>query len=318
MALYRCAACGSPNVVTDIQKEGYDYVKGAIGTAILGAGGAVAGINGKTARVFKCPDCGLSMSNPMPDAIKAIIDLGVMSADARKNLVLQGSPIEWNFLKSKYMNIERGPADEIEASRSALMEEMRNTKYTLEWQLALDYTSTEGKEILERARPVFDAEYSALLEQFTKKRISENEAKKAKDEEKLLVLREKQSQLKAELSSLGLFKFARKKEIDAKLTKLKDDIEYQEILVNAWSEDPMYNQTEVEHSALVVAAVKATGFALREHHIEAIAKAYGVPCLKGIHAIHSANSIGYAGIKAIEYEGPAKKKSFELYITLEH
>lgn len=31
MALYRCAACGSPNVVTDTQIGGlkYDYLKGA-------------------------------------------------------------------------------------------------------------------------------------------------------------------------------------------------------------------------------------------------------------------------------------------------
>ena len=45
MALYRCAACGSPNVVTDTQIGGlkYDYLKGAVGTAILGAGGAAAG-----------------------------------------------------------------------------------------------------------------------------------------------------------------------------------------------------------------------------------------------------------------------------------
>ena len=44
MALYRCAACGSPNVVTDTQIGGlkYDYLKGAVGTAILGAGGAAA------------------------------------------------------------------------------------------------------------------------------------------------------------------------------------------------------------------------------------------------------------------------------------
>ena len=46
MALYRCAACGSPNVVTDTQIGGlkYDYLKGAVGTAILGAGGAAAGL----------------------------------------------------------------------------------------------------------------------------------------------------------------------------------------------------------------------------------------------------------------------------------
>ena len=55
MALYRCAACGSPNVVTDTQIGGleYDYLKGAVGTAILGAGGAAAGIKNQRQQVFK-------------------------------------------------------------------------------------------------------------------------------------------------------------------------------------------------------------------------------------------------------------------------
>lgn len=111
MALYRCAACGSPNVVEDIQKEGYDYVKGAIGTVVLGVGGAVAGINGKTKKVYKCPDCGLTLSEPMSFETKTLIDIGVSAPSSRKNLQLLGVPIDWETLTHKYKNIENGSVD---------------------------------------------------------------------------------------------------------------------------------------------------------------------------------------------------------------
>ena len=115
MALYRCAACGSPNVVTDTQIGGlkYDYLKGAVGTAILGAGGAAAGIKNQQQQVFKCPDCGMTLSYAMPEEIKQVIDLGVMSLNARAHLKLRGSPIEWEYLTSKFKNIEFGGADEL-------------------------------------------------------------------------------------------------------------------------------------------------------------------------------------------------------------
>ena len=50
MSLYRCAACGSPNVVKDSQAGGvsFNYKKGIVGTVVLGAGGAAAGIENKT------------------------------------------------------------------------------------------------------------------------------------------------------------------------------------------------------------------------------------------------------------------------------
>jgi len=112
MALYRCAACGSPNVVTDTHKEGYDYVKGAIGTVVLGVGGAVAGINGKTKRVYKCPDCGLTLNDPMPFEIKTLIDMGTMSISARENLKLNGVKYDWDLLKNRYKNIEHSRVDE--------------------------------------------------------------------------------------------------------------------------------------------------------------------------------------------------------------
>ena len=119
MALYRCAACGSPNVVVGSQKEGYDYVKGAIGTFVLGAGGAVAGVNGKSKRVFKCPDCGLTLDSPMSNEIKVMIDLGLMSEAARNNLTLSGVKIDWNTLTGKYKNIEKSYVDEQIAEKAA-------------------------------------------------------------------------------------------------------------------------------------------------------------------------------------------------------
>lgn len=107
MALYRCAACGSPNVVTDTQKEGYDYVKGAIGTVVLGAGGAAAGINGKKKQVYKCPDCGLTLNEPMPMEIKTAIDIGVSLPSKRKDLKVAGVVVGWDVLVRKYKNIEK-------------------------------------------------------------------------------------------------------------------------------------------------------------------------------------------------------------------
>ena len=110
MGLYRCAACGSPNVVTDTQTGGikYDFVKGAIGTIALGAGGAAAGIKNQQQRVFKCPDCGVTLTYPMPEEIKQAIDLGVMSPAARKQTFVGNSLFTWEYLTQTYKNIESG------------------------------------------------------------------------------------------------------------------------------------------------------------------------------------------------------------------
>lgn len=112
MSRYRCSACGSPNVVVDYENGGYSYSKGIVGTVVFGAPGAVAGINGKTKQVFKCPDCGLTLSSPMSDEIKLMIDLGIASKAARNNLTLNGSKIDWTTLTKKYKNIEKSYVDE--------------------------------------------------------------------------------------------------------------------------------------------------------------------------------------------------------------
>ena len=60
MALYRCKVCGSPKVVQTTQTGGitYNFAKGLVGQAVLGLGGAVAGLESKTETVYACPDCG--------------------------------------------------------------------------------------------------------------------------------------------------------------------------------------------------------------------------------------------------------------------
>ena len=315
MALYRCAACGSPNVVTDTQKEGYDYVKGAIGTAILGTGGAVAGVNGKTKRVYKCPDCGLTMNSPMPDEIKTLIDIGVMDVDARKRLSLRGTPMEWDFLKRKYKNIENGVADEIAASREAFKDELRNTKYSLEWQLEFDYASEEGKALLESLRPVFEAEYTRMMEEADEQVVAKKQQEKAKELERLQEFRNKQSRLNAELSSLGWFKNARKKEIQAELAKVEEFIQLQETIAGNADKVSSTDRIMAEYVAIVVAALKATGFALRGKQIEEIAKSYNVSCLNGSRAISCVGSSDIVGVATKRYEGNAK--STELYVVLE-
>lgn len=116
MSLYRCAACGSPNVIKDRQNAGikYDYVKGAVGTLVLGAGGAVAGITNNTSDVFVCPDCGARLTEPMPDSIKSLIEIGLLSKEARDHLSIGGATVYWQTLKQQYKNIEEGVADRIE------------------------------------------------------------------------------------------------------------------------------------------------------------------------------------------------------------
>ncbi len=118
MPLYRCAACGSPNVISEIKKENdgikYNYLKGAVGTVLLGTGGAVAGVGNSTkiVEVFRCPDCGLTLDRPMAPEICAIIDQGASHPELRESLTLRGMDMPWSFWKTKYKNIEIGAEPE--------------------------------------------------------------------------------------------------------------------------------------------------------------------------------------------------------------
>ena len=108
MGLYRCAACGSPNVMTDTQANGvnYNYLKGAVGTVLLGVGGAAAGIASQQQTVYKCPDCGMVLAYPMSATLADLIDIGVMYPKARSHLKIMNVNVPWEFIEKKYKNID--------------------------------------------------------------------------------------------------------------------------------------------------------------------------------------------------------------------
>ena len=140
MSIFRCAACGSKNVSTDTEFAGitYNYVKSTVGTALLGVGGAAAGISNKEQTVYKCSDCGITLSYPMPEEIKKLIDTGVDFPDRRDSLYIQGSFMPWSLLKEKYKNIEFGYADKVleERSTEEKKEELQGITLLKEWGTA--------------------------------------------------------------------------------------------------------------------------------------------------------------------------------------
>ena len=82
MSLYRCAVCGSPNVVKIEKNDGFSYSKALAGTVVFGTVGAVAGINGKKSYAYSCPDCGTTLPQPMDSVTKEKIDLVMTNPDA--------------------------------------------------------------------------------------------------------------------------------------------------------------------------------------------------------------------------------------------
>ena len=279
MALYRCAACGSPNVVTDTQIGGlkYDYLKGAVGTAILGAGGAAAGIKNQQQQVFKCPDCGQTLTYAMPEEVKQLIDLGVMSLNARQRLTLRGTPIEWEFLKNKYKNIEHGVADDIAISREEEKNARKNEEGSLDWQVNLDYTSAEGKAYLDERKAMLDKEMARLSPKFSREAILEqrqNERRK-----KLQKYLEQRKQLQGELDSLGFFKRAEKEKLRKKLAENQKEIDYYNT-PNEMDEEELKVKIHVEkYKMSVYAVIKVVGWALTATQIQDILKYYGLPTL---------------------------------------
>ncbi len=223
MSLYRCAACGSPNVVTDTQVGGikYNYLKGAVGTVALGVGGAAAGITSEKQQVFKCPDCGTTLTYSMDAEMKNLIDFGVMSADARQNLKYCGIPVSWKFISSKYKNIEDGIANQEEKERASNIESICK-------QLEID-TSEEAQNSRNEFKDEYRKEYESLLPVFVEWGKSKNDVKIKQEEEKKKQISEMQDsivKLEHEYSSLGIFKGARKKEIEKEINRLKNSVSY--------------------------------------------------------------------------------------------
>lgn len=258
MALYRCAACGSPNVVMDKQTAGikYDYVKGVIGTVILGAGGATAGITNQTQTVYKCPDCGITLTYPMPPEFQAIIDVGVLDADAREKITYQGMPFPWEAFVAKYKNVESGPADE-EIKRRKAKEEKRKADevaYVEELaevilkgakkpapiaadvdklQQAWELLNKDKLDARNAAIEAATAEIESKVVEYVKK-----ESAKCDDlMSKIQSLQQEIEDLRLQRQKAGIFKASLKKELDQKITAANEKLakasnEVQEIVGN--------------------------------------------------------------------------------------
>lgn len=253
MALHRCAACGSPNVVTDTQAGGisYNYKKGVVGTVVLGAGGAVAGIENKTQTVYKCADCGMVLSYPMDAETKNVIDLGVRHAEARENLKLYGISVSWDFLKNKYTNIEEGFADEMIRMRNESEAQLRKMTtdfiagQVLEklnaiqadliayekgidnydelqqaWEQASKSVLLNREKALDEAVASLNADIKQQLEQVKTAAMDSNRKLAAKEQS----LTAEKEMLTIKLSSLGLFKFAEKKATQSRIEEIEKEL----------------------------------------------------------------------------------------------
>ena len=77
----RCMYCGSANIAFIEKNEGYSFKKGLAGVAMFGNVGAVAGINGKTKKIYHCSACGMDQSQPM----LPIVENGISDALAAEN-----------------------------------------------------------------------------------------------------------------------------------------------------------------------------------------------------------------------------------------
>lgn len=237
MALYRCAACGSPNVVTDTQKEGYDFVKGAVGTIVLGVGGAAAGVNGKTKKVFKCAACGLTLSYAMPQSLKIAIDIGVASVDARAHLTVDGTPVFWDYLTEKYPNIEQGTAC-VEAEKSSQEDAEQDVSgATIQRLKYADYFKAHHDDIIkyrELIKPVYERkhrvweletekiqslrqkEFDSIISSETEKRIQSRETAYASavgtHSAERAACEKNKAEAEATLAKLGVFEVGKKME----------------------------------------------------------------------------------------------------------
>ena len=253
MALHRCAACGSPNVATDTQAGGisYNYKKGVVRTVVLGAGGAVAGIENKTQTVYKCADCGMVLSYPMDAETKNVIDLGVRHAEARENLKLYGISVSWDFLKNKYKNIEEGFADEMIRMRNESEAQLRKMTtdfiagQVLEklnaiqadliayekgidnydelqqaWEQASKSVLLNREKALDEAVASLNADIKQQLEQVKTAAMDSNRKLAAKEQS----LTAEKEMLTIKLSSLGLFKFAEKKATQSRIEEIEKEL----------------------------------------------------------------------------------------------
>ena len=152
MSMYRCAACGSSHVVVDTKKEGFSVGKAVVGTAVFGAGGAVMGVNGKEKLYYHCAACGQTLSYPMQDFQKDIIDR-YLSNPAKYSSLLEDQKkhypnIEWDKNVSTETNVSTKTNERL--SESDLANEIWN--YYIRTQTPYISIQTLGSEVIKNNR----------------------------------------------------------------------------------------------------------------------------------------------------------------------
>lgn len=243
MVKYRCAACGSPKVMVDVEADGisYDYKKGFVGTVVFGTGGAVAGIESNRHQVYKCPECGVSLSYPMQEPYKSVIDIGVDNLGARDSLQIYGLRVRWERLKQQYPNIEDGYAEKEIAWRAA------NEKATLEaladaWNDDVIHAkmSVSELEIEEsiwmqknaKVKTWRDEAITTALEAKNKecereivKRKQEHESEIDNLNRKSKQLHRKIEELTGKIQTLNVFQFSTKKKLNEEIENIRVEIQ---------------------------------------------------------------------------------------------
>ena len=239
MSLFRCAACGSPRVVTDIETEGYSLVKGAVGVALLGVGGAVAGINGKKKTVYKCPDCGVTLSYPMDFKLKTLIDIGVMSGGTCTELNLDGVNIAWSTLTSRYKNIESVSVTSVNHSVGKVTEEKsadtiyKENENRIKYEIAKREHKAEREAWEDLCLEHKDVVYALALEKIKAYGLELEKKESAELDslnKEIADISSEIESVKVTISKLGLFAFKESKQLKAELASLqarKDELEEQ-------------------------------------------------------------------------------------------
>ncbi len=100
MSLYRCAVCGSSNVVPETKQEGYNKKKGIMGMAMFGLGGAVAGTSGNVVVYYHCAACGHTLNRCMSEMDKKFLEQYLLEPTKAANVNMLRN------YKKQYPNIE--------------------------------------------------------------------------------------------------------------------------------------------------------------------------------------------------------------------
>lgn len=245
MSLFRCVECGSPNIRKETQNGPikYDYVKGAVGTVLLGVGGAAAGIKQDQQIVYRCPDCGAVSSTPMSNDLKTIIDVYSTSVRFRNTMEWNGSAISWEFLKGRYKYLADNDVTvktECSESEDELVKRIQKKLMKLggpeyfyianyvddskvkhdDWIQAKKESDAIIKAEVDKKNEEIVHEFNSIINGIKEETTARSEAIK----KELIDLNEQLNTLENKKTNLGFFAFSEKKRIESQISELTNAI----------------------------------------------------------------------------------------------